>query len=55
MTEVVQRQCRDTALALGLRDRGVLAPGFKADLNVIDPEEIGMRHARDGLRPTRGR
>ncbi|MEP6660590.1 MAG: amidohydrolase family protein [Acidimicrobiales bacterium] len=43
MTEVVRRQCRETAFALGLRDRGVLARGFKADLNVIDPEEIGMR------------
>ena len=25
MTEVVRRQCRETAVALGLRDRGVLA------------------------------
>jgi N-acyl-D-aspartate/D-glutamate deacylase len=33
---VVQRQARDTARAVGLRDRGVLAPGYRADLNVID-------------------
>jgi len=33
---VVQRQCRDTAVALGLHDRGVLAPGYRADLNVIE-------------------
>jgi N-acyl-D-aspartate/D-glutamate deacylase len=33
---VVQRQARDTALAVGLTDRGQIAPGFKADLNVID-------------------
>jgi N-acyl-D-aspartate/D-glutamate deacylase len=33
---VVQRQARDTARAVGLADRGVLAPGYRADLNVID-------------------
>ena len=33
---VVQRQARDTARAVGLRDRGVLAPGYRADINVID-------------------
>jgi N-acyl-D-aspartate/D-glutamate deacylase len=39
---VVQRQCRDTAWAVGLRDRGVLAPGFRADLNVIDLGRVGL-------------
>jgi N-acyl-D-aspartate/D-glutamate deacylase len=38
---VVQRQARDTARAVGLVDRGVLAPGYRADLNVIDID--GMR------------
>jgi N-acyl-D-aspartate/D-glutamate deacylase len=33
---LVRRQCRDTAAAVGLHDRGVLAPGYRADLNVID-------------------
>ena len=33
---VVQRQARDTARAVGLLDRGVLTPGYRADLNVID-------------------
>ncbi len=33
---MVQAQCRDTARAVGLFDRGVIAPGFRADLNVID-------------------
>jgi N-acyl-D-aspartate/D-glutamate deacylase len=33
---VIQRQCRDTARTVGLFDRGELAPGFKADINVID-------------------
>jgi N-acyl-D-aspartate/D-glutamate deacylase len=38
---VIQRQARDTARAVGLHDRGVLAPGYRADLNVIDV--AGMR------------
>ncbi|UGQ11135.1 amidohydrolase family protein [Yinghuangia sp. ASG 101] len=37
---VVQRQSRDTARAVGLRDRGELKPGFKADLNVIDLDRM---------------
>ena len=32
----VKRQCHDTARLYGFDDRGVLAPGFLADLNVID-------------------
>jgi N-acyl-D-aspartate/D-glutamate deacylase len=31
----VRRQCRDTALLYGLNDRGLLRPGYLADLNVI--------------------
>jgi N-acyl-D-aspartate/D-glutamate deacylase len=37
---LVQRQCRDTARLVGLGDRGVLAPGFRADLNVIDFDRL---------------
>ena len=33
---LIQRQCRGTAEAVGLLDRGLLAPGYKADVNVID-------------------
>ncbi len=33
---LVQRHCRDTARTVGLGDRGVLALGFRADLNVVD-------------------
>jgi N-acyl-D-aspartate/D-glutamate deacylase len=33
---VIQRQARDTARAVGLCDRGVLTPGYRADINVID-------------------
>ena len=39
---VVHQQCRATAEAVGLLDRGVVAPGYKADLNVIDFEHLGM-------------
>ena len=33
---VVAAQSRKTALSVGLYDRGVITPGYKADLNVID-------------------
>jgi N-acyl-D-aspartate/D-glutamate deacylase len=46
MPWVVKRQARDTAIALGLEDRGLLAPGYKADVNVIDPDQLGMRAPR---------
>src|SRR3546814_9248759 len=33
---LVQQHCRDTARTVGLHDRGVLAPGYRADVNVVD-------------------
>jgi N-acyl-D-aspartate/D-glutamate deacylase len=33
---LVRKQTRDSASAYGLLDRGVLAPGYRADINVID-------------------
>ncbi len=33
---VVAAQSRKTALSVGLSDRGLIAPGYKADVNVID-------------------
>jgi N-acyl-D-aspartate/D-glutamate deacylase len=39
---VIRRQCRDTAAAVGLRDRGALARGMKADVNVIDFEGLRL-------------
>jgi len=41
---LVQRHCRDTARTVGLLDRGVLAPGYRADLNVIDFDALRLHH-----------
>ncbi len=37
---LIQRQCRDTARTVGLFDRGVLAPGYRGDVNVIDFQRL---------------
>jgi N-acyl-D-aspartate/D-glutamate deacylase len=37
---LIQRQCRDTARLVGLYDRGVIAPGYRADINVIDFDRL---------------
>ena len=37
---LVKRQTADTARAVGLLDRGVIAPGMKADLNVINFDRL---------------
>src|SRR4029078_9443569 len=38
--QIVARQTRGTARLYGLDDRGVLAPGFLADANVIDLDRL---------------
>jgi N-acyl-D-aspartate/D-glutamate deacylase len=43
---LVKRQTSDTAAAAGLLDRGVIAPGMKADLNVIDVEGLRIERPR---------
>jgi N-acyl-D-aspartate/D-glutamate deacylase len=40
---LVKQQCADTAHFVGLADRGVLAPGYQADVNVIDLERLSAR------------
>jgi len=40
---LVQQQTRDTARTVGLLDRGVIAPGYRADLNLIDFELLAAR------------
>lgn len=39
--ELIRRLTSDTARAAGLHDRGVLAAGLKADVNVIDWDKLG--------------
>lgn len=40
--KMVARLTTNPAEAVGLLDRGVLAPGFKADINVIDFDRLGI-------------
>jgi N-acyl-D-aspartate/D-glutamate deacylase len=42
LPELVRRQTSVTAAALGMRDRGVVAPGYLADLNVIDFDRLRL-------------
>jgi len=37
---LIKRQTHDTARAVGLNDRGVIAPGMKADINVINFDSL---------------
>jgi N-acyl-D-aspartate/D-glutamate deacylase len=40
LERIVQRQTRETAELYGLHDRGLLAPGYRADVNVIDYDNL---------------
>ena len=42
LERLVRKQTRDTALAYGLADRGLLAPGYRADINIVDFESLGV-------------
>lgn len=42
LQNAIRRQCLDTARLYGLNDRGVLSPGYLADVNVIDLERIKL-------------
>jgi N-acyl-D-amino-acid deacylase len=39
----VKRQCHDTAALYGLNDRGLLKPGYLADINVIDFDALKLQ------------
>jgi N-acyl-D-aspartate/D-glutamate deacylase len=39
---LVKRQTHDTAHAYGLHDRGLLQPGLRADVNIIDFDRLGV-------------
>lgn len=41
---IIKMQTHDTSRFIGLRDRGVLAEGMRADINVIDYENLSLKH-----------
>ena len=43
---VIKAQCRETARAVGLLDRGVLAAGYRADINIIDFDGMQLHAPR---------
>ena len=43
LEHLVKMQSRDTARFLGLEDRGTLAPGQRADINIIDFDNLRLR------------
>ncbi|NNK07995.1 MAG: amidohydrolase family protein [Myxococcales bacterium] len=42
LERIIQMQASDTARFLGLRDRGRLAPGLRADVNIIDFDQLEL-------------
>ncbi|MFW2390353.1 MAG: N-acyl-D-amino-acid deacylase family protein [Polyangiales bacterium] len=44
LERIIQMQAHDTAQFLGLSDRGRLAPGLRADINVIDFDQLELLH-----------
>jgi N-acyl-D-aspartate/D-glutamate deacylase len=40
---VISKMTRDTARLYGLGDRGIVAPGYRADLNIIDYDALRLR------------
>jgi N-acyl-D-aspartate/D-glutamate deacylase len=43
---VVKKQTADTAALFGLGDRGTIAPGLRADINVIDHDRLTLHTPR---------
>jgi N-acyl-D-amino-acid deacylase len=42
LENAIKRQCHDTARLYALKDRGLLKPGYLADINVIDMERLKL-------------
>ncbi len=42
LAAMIKMQSRDTAEALGLYDRGLITPGYRADINVIDYDKLHL-------------
>jgi len=43
LEQAVKAMSQDTAAVYGLNDRGIIAPGYKADFNVIDFDNLSLR------------
>jgi N-acyl-D-aspartate/D-glutamate deacylase len=39
---IIRAMTKTTAEAVGLLDRGIVAPGYKADLNILDPDKMRL-------------
>jgi N-acyl-D-amino-acid deacylase len=39
---MIKRQTQDTAQIYGMKDRGVLKPGYLADINIIDFDNLSL-------------
>jgi N-acyl-D-amino-acid deacylase len=46
LEKVVAMQTRQTAELFGLHDRGLIAPGLKADINLIDYQGLSLDNPR---------
>ena len=42
LQDIVKWLCRDTAQTVGLHDRGIVARGYKADLNIVDLDRLHL-------------
>ena len=42
LPQAVKLLSRDPAISVGLLDRGLIAPGYKADINIIDPHQLTL-------------
>ena len=40
LPQAIKRMTADPAAVIGLKDRGILKAGMKADINVFNPEEV---------------
>jgi len=45
LEQMVRMQTRDTARLFGLYDRGLIAPGYRADVNIIDYDKLALGRA----------
>jgi len=46
LERIIQMQAADTARFVGLKDRGLLKPGLRADLNIIDFDNLELLHPK---------